>query len=143
MKLPWTVLAVALLVQGLSLVTRPALAEDLDPKQLVGLWKGATPSPATGYDQWELCVKGTGAISGDVQSVRGGLLDVSGSYKVAGDTVEMQGDWASVRLKGAFTFSLKGSGTELQGTGTTSTPGVGGGSRPPYPASFKKVKPAC
>src|SRR5438128_10225676 len=89
MKRRWILLA--LLAAFLS-APRVGLAEDLDSKQLIGSWKGTTPSPASGNDYWELCLRDNGTLSGDLQSVRGGLLNVSGTYKIAGDTLEVQGN---------------------------------------------------
>lgn len=116
-----------------------ALAQELDPKWLAGTWKAATPSPAGmgREDQWEILVKEDGSFKGDVQSARGGLINLDGSWKVTGASVTLdgvyQGGPSSVRGT-KFSLSLGRSGEALEGTRVSAFNNSTG------PISFKKAK---
>lgn len=99
------------------------LAQDLDQKWLLGTWKGTSPSPAGGVDSREILFKEDGMFTGKVHSVRGGLIYVSGSYKISGAEVTLEGVYEAPRVRDVhgtkFTNSLKRKGEDLEGTGVS------------------------
>jgi len=116
-----------------------ALAQELDPKWLAGTWKAATPSPAGlgREDQWEILVKEDGSFKGDVQSARGGLINLAGSWKVAGASVTLDGLYQGgpSSINGTkFALSLGRSGEVLEGTRHSMW------NNSTIPISFKKAK---
>lgn len=102
-----------------------ALAQELGPKWLAGTWKAVTPSPAGmgREDQWEIVVKEDGSFKGDVQSARGGLINLFGRWKIAG---------VSVMLDGMYQGGP--SGEALEGTRYSAW------NNSTIPISFKKAK---
>ena len=62
-------------------------------KWLVGTWAGASPSPAGEgkIDQREIVFKEDGTYKSEIQSARGGLLYVVGTWKANGDEITLDG----------------------------------------------------
>ena len=115
------------------------LAQDLNAKWLAGTWRGTTPSPAGAgqVDKREIVFREDGTYIGEIQSVRGGLLKIAGSYKVAGDTLNVDGAYKEgpAGIQGTtFTYTLKRVGEDLEGTGYSH------GSVRTFPVSLKKAK---
>ena len=123
--------------------TGVALSKEL-AAAVLGLWEGAVPSPRAGEDILEYCFKPDGTLTGDLQSVRGGLITIAGTYRPTdgGDGIVAQQKYLtghpSIVGRGS-SFSLKptSSGT-LEGTGTSDT-------RPDtFPVRFtKRKKTSC
>jgi hypothetical protein len=115
-----------------------ALAQELDPKWLAGTWKAATPSPAGlgRQDQWEILVKEDGSLRGDVQSARGGLINLAGPWKITGASVTLDGVYQGPSpVNGTkFVLSLGRSGEALEGTRYSAW------NNSTIPISFKKAK---
>ena len=142
---------IALIIASLSLSsasgqqpTGGALSKEL-ADAVVGQWQGTVPSPARGDDVLEVCFKPDGTLSGDVQSVRGGLITFAGTYRPtdSGDGIVTQqkfltGPQIVVSGNGAsYTVKPTSSGT-LEGTGTSDP-------RPDtFPVRFtKRTKTSC
>ena len=116
-----------------------ALAQDLNAKWLAGTWRGTTPSPAGAgqLDKREIVFREDGTYTGEIQSVRGGLLKIAGAYKVAGDTLNVDGSYTEgpAGIQGTkFTYTLKRVGEDLEGTGYSH------GSVRTFPVSLKRAK---
>ena len=116
-----------------------ALAQELDAPWLLGTWQGTSPSPrGQGQeDRRTLIFREGGRFTGDIQSVRGGLIQVSGTYKIEGKELLLEGiyDQAPQAIRGAkFTYSLKRAGDALEGTAYSHATGL------TIPVSLKKDK---
>lgn len=87
-------LAIALVLL-LTLMFAPALSRaqesDINPAWLKGTWRGTSPSPAIGEDQHEYIIAEDGTFKGDIHSVRGGWIDVSGSYRIESGKLTLEG----------------------------------------------------
>ena len=111
---------------------------------VLGLWQGTAPSPRAGEDVLEFCFKPDGTLSGDIQSVRGGLITIAGTYRPtdAGDGIATQykfltGPPVIVGRGSSYTLKPTSNGT-LEGTGVSDT------RSDTFPVRFtKRTKTSC
>lgn len=75
----------------------PALSQaqesDISPAWLKGTWSGTSTSPGSvgGADQHEYVITEGSTFKGDIHSIRGGWIDVSGSYKIESGKLTLEG----------------------------------------------------
>jgi hypothetical protein len=103
---------------GVGWVTRGS-AEELSASWLSGTWTGTSPSPIGGEDRRTVIFGPDGKFKGDIESRRGGLVEISGTYKIDGDGLQMDGlyDRGPRGIQGArFTWTLNRKGDDLEGT---------------------------
>lgn len=88
-------------------------------------------------DQWEIVVREDGSFKGDVQSARGALINLAGSWKVTGATATLDGTYQGgpSPVNGTkFVLSLARNGEALEGTRFAAW------NNTTIPISFKKAK---
>lgn len=73
----------------------PALSQaqesDISPAWLKGTWQGTTRSSFVGDDRHEYVIAEDGTFKGDIQSVRGGWIEISGSYRIESGKLILEG----------------------------------------------------
>ena len=101
----------------------PALSyaqdSDISPAWLKGAWSGTSPSPngSSFQDTREYIFAEDGTFMGTIYSIRGGILDISGSYKIEEDKLTLKGKHKSGILYGSkFEVNLVRNGEELSGS---------------------------